>query len=398
MTSSLAIRIPPVPPLADCEGKIELFNFINKIKNNYVLVFGFLHLVGKIFSIYPEVKNAFLRMRVTGNDEQKRISDNFISICILATENPSHQILRCYYTREVFKFILQLESRTLYDSEEYSVLMSKPPDGYARDGLNQFKSWIRQNEYSKSFEVVTISLNGPGLPDHTFHILRLCDSYYILQSYYYAYAVSSDYGFIQINSIDDFITMIYEYMLIVRHSSEIRHSAGHFMDPKVVRSQDNLNDLNARFESYTKIDSSRHISARQGDVVFVTKYTPKRSAPASSVPYICSKTICEISRFLITSLDPQTIDQVFNVEIRPIIYDAFQSDNISRLLSSPTPTGLPVGFATRRQLSAIGTSRPTGAIEFGFVDNLSLGQSVCRVAKDIFECNVDDVYSKCSSV
>ena len=78
MSETLTTIIPPpLYPSPVCEGSSEMFEFITKVKDNYIILFGFLHLVGKIFSDYPNVKGAFLRWYLT-ETERKRISENFV--------------------------------------------------------------------------------------------------------------------------------------------------------------------------------------------------------------------------------------------------------------------------------------------------------------------------------
>ena len=122
------------------------------------------------FNCFYEIMNSLVKKNpqsITCTPEQVE--------CLLPTGidiHRSHSHFRCWSSRRFLELLVGFDLLPLKDPEPGDV------------------------------EVTEVSIGGHKFPDHTFIIIGYNDTYYIMQSYYYAYSMTGKYGLIKLSPDD----------------------------------------------------------------------------------------------------------------------------------------------------------------------------------------------------
>ena len=135
-------------------------------------------------------------------------------------DSTSHSLVRCYSTRCILDALFDM-------SKWYTYAGFKPDD----------------------MKFTIIEIGGRLFPDHTFVLIEFRESYFLLQSYYFAYLLSGKYGILQLDL--ESMTDIHEIFIAYQNLSR--------RDFESEADYEYLAQTNQRLSKFTGVDSEKHI-------------------------------------------------------------------------------------------------------------------------------------------
>jgi hypothetical protein len=164
-----------------------------------------LQLIKKIFKNFKlfKMERAFKKFLKTLQKHYWKIYqiENLLNDGLEICKTTSHSRLRCSETRD---FLLNIFLNT---GKEQPYMMSEEKDRQrimSRTKYTQI-SKERWNDFSSPNEIIKlriISMNGDSYPDHTFLILKVGNTQFLIQSFYNEYILSGKYGLLELTDED----------------------------------------------------------------------------------------------------------------------------------------------------------------------------------------------------
>ena len=124
---------------------------------------------------------------------------------------------------------------------------------------------------------------GGMLPDHAMILVRINDSYFVMQSFVHTYTFSSKYGFFRVNDINHFLGMLYIFQAMA--DTKFNEELVDMNDAQ----QKLYDDVRERFAVYTHVDIDRlwEETEHRRTILDVSKMgIIRHTIPAESVPLI----------------------------------------------------------------------------------------------------------------
>lgn len=254
----------------------DIIDYIDIFRKNYFFFFAYLYSLSYLNLKHPNEFKIIHRQRYNVNELKKLLS--------LVYNNPSHTLFQCSFTKSIFKYLLNVNNPNAFT---YASLIDVSSDGYHPNTLlaegDTFRDWFYRD--LNNFSVFDISWGGRGFPDHTLLLLKMNDNYYILQSYYYSYTVSSHMGFYKLpsSSVESLVNYLEFYYDCVQESQAAIDAANKFMI------------------SLTQIDFNKHVQEHdlgRGPKRFsMHKYILRNDFPEYPVKYSLREICGEIRTF-----------------------------------------------------------------------------------------------------